>query len=89
MKTPACFNSERKYAVWLEAAEVTKWEEETIASHGHCLDCTPAYQAEMIRARKCEHPGVTFVKDQDGFICGRRPITIEKRGRPRKEAIAA
>lgn len=38
-----------------------------------CEDCTPEYQAEMLAAKRCDHPETTFIRDADGFISGHRP----------------
>lgn len=39
----------------------------------YCEDCTPEYQAEMLAAKRCDHPETTFIRDADGFISGHRP----------------
>lgn len=38
-----------------------------------CEDCTPEYQAEMLAAKRCDHPETIFIRDADGFISGHRP----------------
>ena len=39
-----------------------------------CTDCTAEYQAEMLMAKRCMYPEVTFFKDSDGFISGHFPV---------------
>lgn len=39
-----------------------------------CTDCTAEYQAEMLLAKRCTYPEVTFFKDADGFISGHFPV---------------
>lgn len=33
-----------------------------------CTDCTPEFQAEQSRLKRCENPHATFSRDADGFL---------------------
>jgi hypothetical protein len=41
--------------------------------YNFCEDCTPEYQARMIREFRCENPRIQFSKDADGFVSGYLP----------------
>jgi len=66
---PACFNSLEEWTAWRELALFIK--PGSCAKHPWCADCTPKYQARMIRAGRCAFPGVGFGVDGDGFVCGK------------------
>jgi hypothetical protein len=55
---PACFDSDRQWRAWLEAASSYQAQP---GSDGYCADCTARYQGLMIRAGRCAYPTVTFV----------------------------
>lgn len=68
---PHCFNSDEQFIEWVRLAR---------SSHpgpgGYCTDCPPAYQARMIRERRCGYPGTLFVEvgeGEDKCLVGRRP----------------
>ena len=74
--TPACFNSRREYRMWKIAAA----NPANIKIHaGYCTDCTPAYQAEMLAAGRCEHPETEFIEDPEepGAVMGIWQTPIE------------
>ena len=48
----ACFPSEPAFVAWLRSADS--------AQMLPCHDCTQSYQAQMLRAGRCEHPEVRF-----------------------------
>lgn len=50
---PACFNSSDQYKAWKTLAFRSNSQSFFI-----CADCTPKYQAEMIKARRCQSPDV-------------------------------
>jgi len=66
-KWPACTDP-YAYKLWREVAN------RVIPHYGFCTDCTPEYQAKMIREHRCEHPETLFEVDEDGFVQG----TIKK-----------
>lgn len=72
---PACFTPEQ-WELWRSAAR------QAISGFGRpknfCEDCTPAYQAEMMAANRCQHPGTTYKRDADGFLCGVRPQELRE-----------
>ncbi len=67
MAHPKCFSSEGQYILWLQAnMEILKGRR----AKTHCVDCTPAYQAEMVYAGRCEHPEIEFRISADGLLDG-------------------
>jgi hypothetical protein len=50
---PACFSSNDQYKEWKLLAIKSSYKSLFI-----CTDCTPEYQAEMIRVGRCEAPDV-------------------------------
>lgn len=54
---PPCFDSQRQYDEWIEAARESRTK---MHRHSHCNDCCQEYQYAMIRARRCENPGHVF-----------------------------
>lgn len=61
---PACFESKEQYRAWKEIAV------QVPVKLGPCADCTPEYQAKMIRERRCENSHVQFERGSDGGIEG-------------------
>ena len=57
---PACANSEAEYLAWKRMARLA-----LPGKHGFCVDCTIEYQSKMIRARRCENPGVILSDIED------------------------
>jgi len=73
--TPDCFSSRLEYLDWVHTARMHKPAE----GHEYCEDCLPDYQAKMIRARRCQYPGTTFIDHGEGrdySVIGRRPQKI-------------
>lgn len=70
---PLCFASEEQWKFWNNQARYSR-----AGPSGYCSDCTPEYQSEMLRARRCEHPNVLFGVDNEGFLCGSRPEADEE-----------
>lgn len=53
---PKCFTSHEQYKDWRKLARGTVKNK----VYGPCIDCTPEFQQDMIRAKKCENPFVEF-----------------------------
>lgn len=83
---PACFNDvsfpvrnrrtnvieiKTEYELWKDAARDAP--PKSCKGHPWCTDCTQEYQYEMIRQYRCNHPGVQFKEDKDGFLAGFDP----------------
>lgn len=64
---PPCFTPEQ-WVLWRTPHHSVRMP----AKHC-CEDCTPEYQAEMLAAKRCDHPETIFIRDADGFISGHRP----------------
>lgn len=65
---PLCFSSTRQYRLWRStAARMPPGDSD------YCSDCTPQFQAQRIRQRRCGYPGTTFHQGADGFVDGVRP----------------
>jgi hypothetical protein len=69
---PPCFTPEQ-WALWRTRHKGVPWPQ----PKSYCEDCLPAYQTEMLAAKRCQHPETIFVRDADGFINGRRPPSQE------------
>lgn len=65
---PLCFTSQGQYLEWKKSAR-----RESPGRTEYCADCTPDYQAQMIRERRCAYPGTTFHMTEEGFFDGVRP----------------
>lgn len=66
---PRCFTL-KKFNAWKSAAL-----EAPPGKSGYCEDCTPSYQAKMIRKKLCNYPNTEFFAERrsDGWdIVGRR-----------------
>jgi hypothetical protein len=61
---PKCADSEIQYKEWFWFARHAP------AQHGFCTDCTPEYQAQMIREYRCENPAVFFKQVGSGGFVG-------------------
>jgi len=48
---PPCFNSAKQYSDWKLLAIKSNLQSMSI-----CTDCTPEYQADMLRAKRCVQP---------------------------------
>lgn len=72
-KVPPCF-TEAQWVLWItpHARNIKMGRRPS-----PCEDCLPSYQAEMLAAKRCEHPEVVFERDADGFISGRLPVPVE------------
>ncbi len=53
---PKCFTSHEQYKDWRKLARGTV----TNKTFGPCIDCTPKFQQDMIRDKRCENPFVEF-----------------------------
>jgi hypothetical protein len=60
---PLCFADMESYDTWVELAKTS------YAVAGPCTDCTPEYQQEMIKQKRCENPDIRF-KIVDGEYQG-------------------
>ena len=73
--TPDCFPNRLEYLDWVHTARLHRPAE----GHEFCEDCLPEYHAQMIRVRRCQYPGTTFIEHGEGrdfSIVGRRPQKI-------------
>jgi len=73
--TPDCFPNRLEYLDWVHTARMHP----PAPGHEFCEDCLPEYQAQMIRVRRCQYPGTTFIEHGEGrdfSIIGRRPQVI-------------
>lgn len=52
-KHPPCFSSDTQYSEWKTLAVKSHLKSTFI-----CVDCTPKYQSEMIKAERCQAPDV-------------------------------
>jgi hypothetical protein len=50
---PPCFSSDKQYSEWKVLAVKSQLKSTFI-----CVDCTPKYQSEMIKADRCQSPDV-------------------------------
>jgi hypothetical protein len=62
---PLCFDSLAQYNLWKAAAR----QSNPGGSH-ICADCTPEYQAKMIKDQRCEKPLARFIRE-DGEMVGK------------------
>lgn len=62
MSWPKCFDSREQLEAWNEAMIQSK---NTSYSIWVCIDCTPTYQAKMIKEGRCENPHVKFKKENE------------------------
>jgi len=53
ISTPPCFSSDTQYREWKNLAIKSHFKSSFI-----CTDCTPEYQAAMIKANRCTAPDV-------------------------------
>ena len=51
MSYPRCFRSQKAYDAWAYYADRSQ-----VSPNWPCIDCSEAYQARMIAARRCKHP---------------------------------
>ena len=68
---PLCFHSPEQMARWYQAAARARDPGE-LRHSDYCTDCTPEYQAQMMKEGRCAHPETTFNEDDDGFVVGTR-----------------
>jgi hypothetical protein len=84
---PPCFNSQKQWDNWRSYWRSCGKNEKT-ETPNYCEDCLPEYQYQMIREFRCNYPGTTFEIDEDGFVCGVRPVpdrVRKKSGRPLRD----
>jgi hypothetical protein len=75
---PECFNSQKQWDNWRSYWRSCGKNEKT-ETPNYCEDCLPEYQYQMIREFRCAYPGTTFDIDDDGFVCGVRPVRVPVR----------
>jgi len=51
---PLCFADQESFDIWQELAR------NAYAVTGPCTDCTPEYQQQMIKEKRCENPDIRF-----------------------------
>ncbi len=64
---PKCFKSQGEWDRYRKAANFSGGDGFT-----YCTDCTPARQAEMHKAARCQYPKTVFVSLPSGAVMGRR-----------------
>ena len=78
--TPHCFEDAKQFAGWVAYARMSQ----PAPAHSYCEDCTPDFQAQMIRQKRCQYPGTLFHKVEGGWV-GRRSVLEVARIRRRAE----
>ena len=78
--TPNCFENAKQFAGWVAYARMSQ----PAPAHSYCEDCTPDFQAKMIREKRCQYPGTLFHKVEGGWV-GRRSALEVARIRRRAE----
>ena len=68
MSFPQCFDSNRQFRDWSQAAKRS-----VPGDSSFCTDCTARYQKQMIAQERCFHSDTTFPVGSRGGIEGRRP----------------
>lgn len=56
-KKPRCFTSVEQWLSWFEVKSDAR---------SPCVDCTPAFKARMVKARRCDRPETLFVRNAAG-----------------------
>lgn len=90
---PACFDSEEQWAYWMDEARksLATSHGQALRRHGHCVDCTPEYQAKMKAQGRCEFPLVCFrirkTAEGDHELQGWRDLYVPAQ-RTRKRKVA-
>jgi hypothetical protein len=72
--TPKCFDTLKQYKGWVAAARMSK----PMLAHSYCEDCTPDFQAKMIREMRCQYPGTLFHKAEGGWVGRRSFVEVAK-----------
>ena len=72
--TPKCFDTAKQFTGWVAAARMSK----PIPAHSYCEDCTPDFQAKMIREKRCQYPGTLFHKAEGGWVGRRSFVEVSK-----------
>lgn len=70
---PRCFDTDVQFIHWVEADRIVQAGRKYQQSL-QCLDCTPAYQQQMIDEGRCEKPEVQFKRINGGELIGFEPI---------------
>ena len=65
MIRPMCFDSDEQFKLWRSAAKIAHPGGSWV-----CSDCTPEYQAKMIKEYRCEKPLARFIRE-DGEMVGK------------------
>ena len=76
MEKPKCFDTDVQWQQW---SALNHGPSRVPKHHGYCYDCTPKYQAEMLRVERCSYPTVVFVIDKYDDLIGQRPRPKECR----------
>jgi hypothetical protein len=69
-RRPSCF-SIAQWDGWSTAARDAIAAQNGALPAGPCTDCTPQYQARMIREGRCEHPDTLFSVRAGGGVEGK------------------
>lgn len=78
--TPPCFPDHETWKAWVRLARL-----EPPGRAGHCTDCSPTYQAQMIEQGRCERPDIVWWL-VDGQYEGHLP---PKRKKSEREVLTA
>jgi hypothetical protein len=74
--TPACFESKAQWDLYRASWRIGKAKEQSRVVN-YCEDCLPEYRDRMREEKRCAHPDVVFIVDDDGFISGVRPTQFK------------
>jgi len=72
--TPKCFDTAKQFKGWVDAARMSH----PAPAHSYCEDCTPDFQAKMIRDKRCQYPGTLFHKSEGGWVGRRSVVEVAK-----------
>lgn len=84
MTYPKCFNSLAEHEAWVALA----WRS-GVAPDWPCIDCTRAYQQQMLAAGRCEHPEAIPGKHKPCPVPSADDKPEASSGKPRKRGRKA
>jgi hypothetical protein len=70
---PRCFKNRAQFIAWVHAARIAN-----PGPSGYCVDCTPEYKKEMLKADRCAHPAVLFRSFKEDGVIGLRKLKDRK-----------
>ena len=71
---PKCFENDKQFTGWVTYARQAK----PAPAHSFCEDCTPDFQAKMIREKRCAYPGTLFHKSEGDWVGRRSALEVAK-----------